>query len=103
VVFLFGFLSPRTPRVFGVVGIVANIILYGSMWASGTDMPFLNQMSICFISVAVIGIVLTIVKPLPEPIVLPENNEIALESSPVAKLFGWVVLAMTAVLYIIFW
>lgn len=102
-VFLFGFLSPRTPRFFGVIGIVTNAVLYGVLLLALPDMAFLNQMSICFITVVVIGVVLTLVKPLAEPVVLPENKEIALESSKSALMFGWVVLALTAILYVVFW
>lgn len=102
VVFLFGFLSPKTPRSFGVIGILTNTVLYACLWAF-TDIPFLNQMSICFITVLMIGIALTIAKPLPEPIILPQNDAMSLETSPIAKTFGIVVLVLTVALYIVFW
>ncbi len=102
-VFLFGFLSKKTPRIFGVVGIVVNAVLYGILLITLPDMAFLNQMSICFLTVTAIGFILRMTKPLAAPIVLPENGEISLESSPGAKLFGYGVLVLTAILYIIFW
>ncbi|MEJ6582401.1 MAG: sodium/solute symporter [Akkermansiaceae bacterium] len=102
-VFLFGFLSPRTPRSFGVIGIVTNAILYGVLIFAFPDMPFLNQMSICLITVAVIGIVLTLVKPLAEPVVLPVSDAIPLETSKGAKMCGIAVICMTLTLYVIFW
>lgn len=102
-VFLFGFLSPRTPRIFGAAGILLNFVLYGALKLFAGDIAFLNRMSICFIAVVVLGIVLTIVKPLAEPIVLPENSDIPLQSSKGAKMAGFVVLGLTAVLYLMFW
>lgn len=102
-VFLFGFLSPKTPRIFGVTGIVTNAVLYGILIFAFPNMPFLNQMSICFLTVIGIGIALTVVKPLAEPVVLPVNNAIPLETSKGARICGIGVMIMTLVLYIIFW
>lgn len=102
-VFLFGFLSPKTPRIFGVTGIVTNAVLYGILIFAFPSMPFLNQMSICFLTVIGIGIALTLVKPLAEPIVLPVNDAIPLETSKGARLCGIGVMIMTVILYIIFW
>lgn len=102
-VFLFGFLSPKTPRMFGVIGIVTNAILYGILIFSYPEMAFLNQMSICFLTVVGIGVTLTLAKPLAEPVVLPVNDAIPLETSKGARLCGIGVMIMTLVLYIIFW
>ncbi len=102
-VFLFGFLSPKTPRMFGVIGIVTNAILYGILIFSYPEMAFLNQMSICFLTVVGIGVTLTLAKPLAEPVVLPVNDAIPLETSKGARLCGIGVMIMTLVLYIMFW
>ncbi len=45
---------------------------------------------------------ITVLKPLREPLTLPENTRIPLESSGSAKLFGAGVIALTIVLYIVF-
>jgi SSS family solute:Na+ symporter len=102
-VFLFGFLSPKTPRVFGVIGIATNIILYGILLFAAPEMAFLNRMSICFLTVVTIGVFLTLVKPLAEPIVLPVNEAIPLETSKGARICGIGVMIMTVILYFIFW
>ncbi len=102
-VFLFGFLSQRTPRNFGVIGIVTNAVLYGILIFAFPDMAFLNQMSICLITVAVIGVVLRIAKPLAEPVILPVSDAIPLEPSQGAKKCGIAVICMTLILYVIFW
>ena len=114
-VFIFGFFSPRTPRWFGVVGIVTNIISYGSFkwflgdwitsngWWYSPEIAFLDRMAICFFIVLLIGIIITIVKPMPQPVILPENKEINLDESKGAKLLGGLVIVATIALYAIFW
>ena len=114
-VFIFGFFSPRTPRWFGVVGIVTNIISYGSFkwflgdwitsngWWYSPEIAFLDRMAICFFIVLIIGIIITIVKPMPQPVILPENKEINLDESKGAKLLGGLVIVATIALYAIFW
>jgi len=103
-VYLFGFLVPRTPRYMGWVGIMINVVLYGALkWYIVPDMAFLNRMAICFgVIVVTLGIV-TLVKPLKVPVVMPTTDLISLESSKSAKFWGYVVVACTLVLYVIFW
>ena len=114
-VFIFGFFSPRTPRWFGVVGIVTNIVAYASFkwvlgpWIAGNgwwyaqEIAFLDRMAICFFIVLIIGIVITVLKPMEKPVVLPENKEICLEGSKGAKVVGVAVCVFTIALYYIFW
>lgn len=114
-VFILGFFSPKTPRFFGVVGIVTNIVAYGSLklflgdmitgaglWYSD-EMAFLDRMALCFFLVLIVGLVLTKIKPLTTPVVMPENKEMVLESSPVAKVWGIIIVVATVALYAIFW
>lgn len=114
-VFIFGFFSPRTPRWFGVVGILTNIVAYGAFkmflgdWLAGNglwyaaEIAFLDRMAICFFIVLLLGLIITMVKPMPQPVVLPENKEIALEGSKGAKMMGGVVILLTIALYVVFW
>jgi len=114
-VFIFGFFSPRTPRFFGWLGIALNPIAYATFkwflgpwlvnrgWWYSSEMAFLDRMALCFFLVLLVGIVVTLVKPLKQPVVMPVNHEIALESSRVAKVWGVIVCVSTAALYLIFW
>ena len=114
-VFIFGFFSPRTPRWFGAVGILTNVVAYGALkWGIGSwianhgfwyakEIAFLDRMALCFFIVLIIGIVITLVKPMTEPAVLPENDEIPLEGSKGAQVVGGLVIAATIALYAIFW
>lgn len=102
-VFLFGFLAPRAPRYLGWVGILVNVVLYGALKVFTPDVPFLNRMAICFFVVFVIMMAVTLIRPLKEPVVMPTTKLIALESSPVAKVWGWIVVVATLALYVVFW
>ncbi|MEM0965861.1 MAG: sodium/solute symporter [Verrucomicrobiota bacterium] len=102
-VFIFGFFSPRTPRYFGVLGIVASIAIYGSLLFLGEEIAFLNRMAITLGLVIVVGILLTLLRPMAKPVEMPVNDEIALESSSGAKMAGVGVVVLTIILYIVFW
>ena len=80
-----------------------NAALYGTLKVALPSVAFLDRMAICFGVVLAVLAVLTLINPLKEPVKLPVNHEIALESSPSAKILGWVVVALTLVLYVIFW
>ncbi len=103
-VYLFGFLVPRTPRYMGWVGIMINVVLYGALkWFIAPEMAFLNRMAICFgVIVATLGIV-TLIRPLKTPVVMPTTDLIALESSKGAKIGGYLVVVATLILYAVFW
>jgi SSS family solute:Na+ symporter len=60
-------------------------------------------MSICFLTIILIGVVVTLVNPLQTPAKLPVSDTIVLESSKTAKIGGVAVIAAMIVLYIMFW
>ena len=114
-VFIFGFFSPRTPRYFGAVGIGLNVVSYGAFkwvlggwlvsngWWYAEQIAFLDRMAICFFIVVLVGIILTLVKPMERPVEMPVNEAIELESSSGAKLVGGLVILVTLALYVYFW
>jgi len=102
-VFIFGFFSPKTPRFFGVVGISTSVIVYGALLLFASDIAFLNRMAITLGIVFALGIFVTVVKPLREPVVMPVNEDMDLTGSPIAKKAGIGVVILTVMLYIIFW
>jgi SSS family solute:Na+ symporter len=102
-VFLFGFLVHRAPRYIGWLGILINAALYGTLKVAAPGIAFLDRMAICFGVVIAILTVLRFVNPLKEPVVMPVSNQIALESSALAKTCGIVVVVLTLALYAIFW
>ena len=114
-VFIFGFFSPRTPRWFGVVGIATNIICYGGLklwvgdWLTSNglwyspEMAFLDRMAVCFFIVLLTGAIITLVKPMRIPVVMPVNDKIEMETSRGAKMAGIGVVIATIALYAVFW
>ncbi len=114
-VFMFGFFSPRTPRYFGWLGILLNVVSYAAFkWVLGPllaenglwyadQIAFLDRMAICFFIVLAAGIAITIAAPMKEPVKLPVNDQIELKTSKGAMVIGFGVVIATAALYYIFW
>lgn len=101
-VFAFGLLVRRAPRASGAAGLLTNIVAYGSLALLVPQLQFLNRMAICFVlCIAVMG-VMTVLRPLPEPIVFEARTKMDLTSSRGALIVGLVVIALTLGLYLLF-
>jgi SSS family solute:Na+ symporter len=106
-VFVFGFIVRKAPPVAGVMGLLTNIVTYGGMYLMGRynfgpDIQFLNRMAICFGLCLAVMAVITVIKPLPEPIEFKQVSKLSLRSSNGAKLAGIVVVIITLALYFLF-
>lgn len=104
-VFLFGFFVAKCPRFFGWLGIAINVVQYGAIKYFYPDMPFLNRMAICFVTIVAIGFILTYINARlgAKPFVLQDKNIVEMESSKPAAIVGGFVVIATIALYIIFW
>lgn len=102
-IFIFGVLVHKAPRSVGTVGLILNPILYGTLKYAAPQIAFLNRMAICFGIVLAVLTVMTLAKPLAQPVVLPVNEKMDMRTDKSTKLFGMVVVALTIVLYVIFW
>ena len=115
-VFLFGLLIRWAPRMVGTIGLLLNPVLYGlfkfspkipvlkdiSILQQVAKWSFLNRMALCFVILLIVLTLVTLIRPLKEPVVLPVNEKMDMRVSAGTKLFGLVVVALTVVLYIIF-
>lgn len=101
-VFVFGLLIRRGPPVCGVVGLVTNMIAYGLLKLALPNLQFLNRMAVCFALCLLVMGLITLAKPLPQPVEFKQKTSIALESSRTAKVAGMVVVAITLLLYVLF-
>ena len=101
-IFLFGLFIPRAPRMCGVVGLLLSPIIYGYLHAFWSDMAFLNRMAVTLTTIAVVLGLLSLLKPLAEPVTLPVQTKIALDSSAGAKFWGVAVVIATVALYWVF-
>ncbi len=102
-IFVFGLLVHRAPRVVGTVGLVLNPILYGLLKWLVPWISFLDRMAICFFAVVAVLTVITILAPMKQPVDLPVNEQMNMETSRGAKAFGVVVVCLTLALYVVFW
>jgi hypothetical protein len=82
---------------------VFSPIIYGILFFGWGDMAFLNRMGITVGAIAVILALVTLIKPLKEKIVLPEQTKIEMHWSKGAVYLGIFVTILTLVLYGIFW
>ena len=102
-VFLFGLFVKRSPRMCGTLGLVISPVAYGFLYVTYGDMAFLNRMAISVGVVMAVLAFVTLIKPLPEPVTLPEQTKIEMKESKGAKALGLVVVVLTAALYLLFW
>ena len=102
-IFLFGLFLKWTPRCCGVLGLVLSPIIYGILFFGWGEMAFLNRMAITVGAIALILLLVTLINPMRERIVLPEQTKIELNWSKGSVYFGVFVTLLTVALYIIFW
>ena len=112
-IFIFGLLVHRTPRFAGTVGLLLNPVLYGILkWGGLTGigflvslsaLSFLDRMAVCFFIVLLVLTIITFIRPLPKPVTLPVNEKMDVTISKSAKRYGYGVIVMTILLYVIFW
>lgn len=106
-VFVFGLLVRKAPPIAGVVGLITNIVAYGGMYLMGRyrigpDIQFLNRMAICFALCLLVMYVITMTRPLAQPVEFKTQSTLNLTGSKGAKLAGIVVVVITLVLYVLF-
>jgi SSS family solute:Na+ symporter len=101
-VFLFGLFSPRTPPLAANGAMILGIPIYGVLLWFLPEVAFLHHMMITFLLLATYMGALTAMRPLSEPRTLPVSN-LDVERMKGEKIYGGLIVAATAVLYIIFW
>jgi SSS family solute:Na+ symporter len=102
-VFVFGFVARRAPAVCGVVGLWSAPAIYLALKLTLPDLAFLDRMAVAFFCVVGLMTVITVVRPLANPIEMPVKTKIDLEPSRTALPFGAAVVVATLVLYAYFW
>jgi SSS family solute:Na+ symporter len=100
--FVFGLFVKKTPRVAGIVALIANIPIYGLLMWKFSSIAFLNRIGITFAAVILILAVLTLARPLKTPITLPVQAGFDMRPAPALKYLGPLVIVMTLALYVIF-
>lgn len=101
--FAFGILVRKAPPAAAVGAMVLGVPVYGLCLFLMPDVAFLHHMAITFVVLLIYMTVVTLVKPLSEPVTLPVSNAVDMTSLPSVKFWGAIVVIATALLYIIFW
>jgi len=102
-VFVFGMIFKKAPPAAGVTGLILTVPVYGFLqWQFG-EIAFLNRMAITFAVILVTMFVITKLKPLAEPKVMPVREEFDMRPAPSVVWLGGVVIVITLALYVIFW
>jgi SSS family solute:Na+ symporter len=106
-VFAFGLLFRKAPPIAGVIGLLTNIVAYGGMYLAGRyrigpEIQFLNRMAICFGLCLVVMWIITMVRPLPQPVEFKKQSNLNLTSSKGALVAGIVIVVITLAFYVIF-
>ncbi len=103
--FVVGFWMKKAPNSYGAIALIACPILYGALATFVPSLDFLNRMAVTFGVLIALAVVMSIVCPRKEAFVQATDESKAefLKESKGAKLGGWVVVALTVVLYLIYW
>ncbi|MBN2023357.1 MAG: hypothetical protein JW809_11265 [Pirellulales bacterium] len=102
-VFLVGLLSRRAPPMAGVVGLLANPVLYGWITFAWPEVPFLDRMAICFFAIVVLMALVRLFRPLAQPVEFRAETTIDLAPSSGARWAGAAVIGAAVLLYVVFW
>ncbi len=115
-VFLFGLFIRKASTLAGIIGLIANPIIYGGLkwldkipglgsmeWARQlTNFAFLDRMAVTFFAILAIMSIATIIAPRKELYEFKVNTTMNLDSSKGAKVFGTLIILATAALYWVF-
>ena len=101
--FLFGMVVPKAPAGAGIAALISGPILYGLFQKFSQEMHFLIQVALTFALVLGIMVLITFVRPLNKPKVLPVREGVETKTAPEVKIVGVLVLIAVAIFYVVFW
>jgi SSS family solute:Na+ symporter len=102
-VFVFGFVVKKAPKATGVVGLLLSAPIYGLLQWQFPKVAFLNRMAVTFVVILAVLTIMTLLKPLREPVTLPVREGFDMRPSRSVVILGIVVVLATLTLYAIFW
>ena len=102
--FVFGLIFKRAPASAAITALILNVPVYGILHLHAFDhIVFLNKMAITFVILILAMTVVTLLKPLRKPKILPSKGGLDMKPSSSVVWLGAAVIAVTVILYIIFW
>ncbi|MGB7296003.1 MAG: sodium/solute symporter, partial [Candidatus Aminicenantales bacterium] len=101
--FVFGLFIKRTPPLAGLASLILTVPVYGALMLFFPDIAFLNRIAINFVFLVIVMAVITALRPLKQPKILPVKAGFDMRTPPFLKWLCGLVVVATIVLYIIFW
>lgn len=101
--FLVGIILRKTPPIAASGAMLLGIPLYAAVILLLPGASLLHHIGITFVLLVLFMLVMTWRRPLPEPVVLPDRGRIDTTPTPGVRIWGWAVIALTALLYVAFW
>jgi len=101
--FVFGFIVKRAPALSGVMALLVTVPVYGFLQWQFSEIAFLNRMAITFVLVLAVMILITLIKPLPQPKEMPINQNFDMRPAPSVVWLGGAVILAVIGFYILFW
>ena len=98
--FVFGLFVKRTPAAAGVLALILTVPIYGFLQWQYSSIAFLNRMAITFGLILFVMAVITIIKPLKEPKVMPVREGFDMKPTPIVLWLGILCIVITIGLYI---
>ena len=101
--FVFGFIFKKAPGPAGVTALLLTVPVYGFLQWKFSSIAFLNRMAITFGVIILVMAIITIVKPLKEPKVMPVKADFDMKPAPLIIWLGTAVIVAVIAFFIIFW
>jgi len=101
--FVFGLFVKRSPAAAGITSLVLSVPVYGFLMWQFKSVAFLNRIGITFVFLILVMAVITVLRPMKEPKILPLKADFDMRSTPALKWLCAAVIGLTVALYIIFW
>ena len=101
-VFVFGFAHRKAPPEAAIAALVLSAPVYGFLQWQWGDIPYLHRMLVTFVLLVIIMAIITAVRPLKKPKVLPVNVNMDMSSSPKVLILGILLILAVAAFYLIF-
>jgi len=100
--FAFGFAFPKAPPAAGVSALVLSAPVYGLLYLQMRQVAYLHRMLLTFAILIVLMSLITLIRPLPQPKVLPVREDMDMSTSPVVLAAGGAVILGVVLFFLLF-
>ena len=101
--FLFGFIFKHAPASAGVSALLLSVPVYGLLHLFFSQIAFLNRMAVTFIIICIVMAVITYLRPLKDPKIMPIKEDIDMKPAPSVLWLGGLIVGLVILFYAVFW